>query len=572
MKLIIREYLTLLKESGELDKLLPDLLLSMSIPPISRPQVGVRQSGVDVAAVGVHPDTGAKSLFLFLIKQGDMGRSDWNTGQQSVRPSLDEIKDVYIQNNISTKHKGLPIKIVVCTGGELKQDCQQDWIGYIKNNEEDGKIEYEFWGGDKLSIYIEQYLFDENVLPDKLRSKFRKTLALLSDPDYDFSDYFTILEELLLKQNFGDIRKESAKKKILKVFRTVNLCQTIIFYWAKNEDNLKPAIYCSERTALNAWDVIRRHKANNNNKILSAYSEIYHTLLFVYDNYMLKIKPHCNVRNGFSGYSSYYLLECLSVFENLGFLSMAGLLFFERAHLCENEMLLKKSESIKEMLKKFINNQKASQSPCYDGYIIEISQAIYLLHLFNEDKFIESWVNSIITSVHFSYLQMHKYFPIHSDNFDDLVELNSTKSIDRKELFALSTLLPILAEWCLVLGFNDLYSKIQKVVLKDFQSCTLQIWYPDKDTDTLLYKTNAASESGNTDAPIFLENNPEDMKYRIKLVQKKIISIENISAMQTLPYLTILASRHFRTPMLPIFRQSYLLDSQQENSPPKSSN
>lgn len=45
MKLIIREYLTLLKESGELDRLLPDLLLSMSIPPISRAQKGVRQEG-----------------------------------------------------------------------------------------------------------------------------------------------------------------------------------------------------------------------------------------------------------------------------------------------------------------------------------------------------------------------------------------------------------------------------------------------------------------------------------------------------------------------------------------------
>ncbi|RLF31810.1 MAG: hypothetical protein DRN08_07415, partial [Thermoplasmata archaeon] len=77
MKLIIREYLSLLKESNELDQLLPDLLLAMDIEPISRTQTGVRQYGVDVAAVGIDED-GKKTLFLFTIKQGDIGRTDWD--------------------------------------------------------------------------------------------------------------------------------------------------------------------------------------------------------------------------------------------------------------------------------------------------------------------------------------------------------------------------------------------------------------------------------------------------------------------------------------------------------------
>lgn len=297
MKLIIREYLTLLKESGELDRLLPDLLLSMSIPPISKAQKGVRQAGVDVAAVGKHPDTGKKTLFLFLIKQGDMGRSDWNIGQQAVRPSLDEIKDVYIKNNISPAHNDLPIEVVVCTGGELKQDCQQDWAGYIRSNEQSGSLEYDLWGGDKLAVYIEQYLFNENILPEPLRSKFRKTLALLSDPDYDYSDYYDILDELILKPDFGDIKIASTKNKILKTFRTINLCQNIIFFWAKSENNIRPAIYCSERTVLNAWDVIRRYEINDNKNILPSYIGIYQTLFFIYNEYAKKVQPHCAVRN-----------------------------------------------------------------------------------------------------------------------------------------------------------------------------------------------------------------------------------------------------------------------------------
>lgn len=561
MRLIIREYLSLLKESGELDRLLPDLLLSMSITPISRAQIGVRQAGVDVAAVGKHPDTKTKTIFLFLIKQGNMGRSDWNNGQQAVRPSLDEIKDVYIQNNISPSHKKLPIKVVVCTGGELKQDCQQDWTGYVKSNEQDGSLEFEFWGGDELAVYIEQYLFNENILPEELRSKFRKTLALLSDPDYDFSDYYTILDELLLKPDFGDIKKTSTKNKIIKTFRTVNLCQNIIFFWAKSENNIRPAICCSERTVLNSWDIIRRYEINDNKKILSTYLEIYQTLLFIYNEYAKKVQPHCSVRNGFSGYAHDYLLECLTIFENLGFLSNAGLIFLEQGLLHNNDQFLDSSKTVKEMLKNFISNQKASKSPCYDGHIIEISQAIYLLAYFKEVEFIKNWIYEIINSVSFSYFRMNKYFPIHSDNFDDLVELNSAEDIDKNKLFELSTLLPILAQWSLALGFDDIYTMIQNLVAKDFPNCTLQIWYPDDDTDSLLYSSNAANGSGNTEAPLFLEDNPEEMKSRIKLVQERTIPLENISSAKTgLLYLPILASRHFRTPMLPIYWQAELVN------------
>ena len=197
MKLIIREYLSLLKESKELDRLLPDLLLMMGIEPISLAQVGVRQFGVDIAAVGEYRKEG-NSLFLFTIKQGDLGRSDWDVNKQSIRQSLDEIKDVYLDSHIRPEHSTLKKKIILCTGGNLKQEIQQNWKGYESKNSIEGEVEYEFWGGDKLSLLIEEYMFNEQILPVEFRSLFRKVLSLLSDPDYDLSDYYSILNSLLL--------------------------------------------------------------------------------------------------------------------------------------------------------------------------------------------------------------------------------------------------------------------------------------------------------------------------------------------------------------------------------------
>ncbi len=119
MKLIIKEYLSLLKESKELDTLLPDLLLSMGFETISLPQIGATQYGVDIAAIGKDID-GKKKLFIFTIKQGDIGRNDWCENKQAVKQSLDQIRDVYFNFHIPTQYKNLPKVIVLCTGGYLK--------------------------------------------------------------------------------------------------------------------------------------------------------------------------------------------------------------------------------------------------------------------------------------------------------------------------------------------------------------------------------------------------------------------------------------------------------------------
>ena len=66
MRFIISEYITLLKEDGELDSLITDLLIAMKVTPISLPEKG-RQHGVDIAAVGIDPDDKKQKVFLLEI-------------------------------------------------------------------------------------------------------------------------------------------------------------------------------------------------------------------------------------------------------------------------------------------------------------------------------------------------------------------------------------------------------------------------------------------------------------------------------------------------------------------------
>ena len=115
MKLIFTQYLAALKERGELDVIMPDLLSEVGLSVISRPAIGTKQYGVDVVAVGDGGD-GVRRIYLLSVKPGDLRRSGWNTGAQSLRPSLDQIQDVYIPKLMPARHRGLPVVVVLCPG------------------------------------------------------------------------------------------------------------------------------------------------------------------------------------------------------------------------------------------------------------------------------------------------------------------------------------------------------------------------------------------------------------------------------------------------------------------------
>ena len=131
MKLVIRQYLASLKERGELDALLPDLLSQMGLEVFLKPGIGSRQYGVDVGAVGKLSQDTEEKVFLFSVKSGDLGRKDWDGGNpQDLRPSINEIIDVFIPTRVPSEYKGLPVEICLCFGGEIKEEVRANAVSY----------------------------------------------------------------------------------------------------------------------------------------------------------------------------------------------------------------------------------------------------------------------------------------------------------------------------------------------------------------------------------------------------------------------------------------------------------
>jgi len=172
----------------------------------------------------------------------------------------------------------------------------------------------------------------------------------------------------------------------------------------------------------------------------------------------------------------------------------------------------------------------------------------------------------LIGFVTFAY-KLKKSFPIASNSYDDLVDMVAGDAGSPEKLMELSTLLPMLAEWCAIFNLPDTYGKLRRAIETVFKGTCLQLWYPDEKTDDCLYKTNASRNSGTTEAPICLPESLEQLKKRMHRLQSHALAPTEISCVrQGFASIALVASRHFRTAVLPFFWQG-LLDAEGLGSP-----
>lgn len=565
MKLIIREFLGQLKESGELDRLLPDLLARMKLIPVSKPQIGVRQNGVDVAAVG-KDDTGIKTLYLFVLKVGDVGRRDWDDGINAIRSTLNQVKDSYLRSFVQPEHREYPVRIVVCTTGDLKQEVIPDFNGYIERNTE-ATLKYEFWSGDKLAALIDKHLLDEYAINPSERANLRRAIALIGTKDYDLRHAHELFRGLLLEGSHKSSEPLSSRerKHFIRQLKTAALALEVIFHWAAQEGNLLNAFVAGERCCLWAWEAIRARGLMDYRPAGSAFAAIYSLHNRICQDYFVKLHQHCHVRDAISCGATESSLVANKIYEQIGVIAEVGLLQLQHALGSGDEVARSNANVAAEALVALIHNNPGSGSPRFDGNAIEISLCMLLLLSTGKEAEAKSWLTELSIRLAYCY-QRSKGFPIGTDSLDDLVELDTAELDENaiKKLRNLSTLVPTVMYWCAILGDEDLYRQLQSVQESIFEGMCLQLWYPDEETDSHLYCGAAQFESGTTEAPIIF---PASIAELVLSNQQLVDSetIPDLSFSSAVRYglfgLVLMACRHFRTPFPPQFWLPFLLRS-----------
>ena len=554
MRLIISQFLRTLRERDEFDRLLPDLLLAMGYVPLAKPQTGVRQYGVDLAAVGKSPMDGVDELLLLVIKQGDLGRRDWDNGEPtSVRPSLNEVLDVYLTKLVPPEYSGLRKAVILATTGDLKQDVELNWTAFKEQNSTRAK--FDFWGADRVSDLIERHLLDENLFAPGDRSDLRKSLALAADPEYDFRDLNRLLlRQLDLTPDGKPVKAEIDPKQLQKAFRRAHLAAQICARWAQTEGDSRQALWINERCLLWAWHRVQLVAPDERSKFYPAIAGMWASYNEAAARYFEVISPHVHVRDGMAGYGSEGAAFAVVLFEHIGLIGTIGLAcgLNQGNSEADSAVISSNIEAMANALCELLANHDASASPRLDRHIIDISIALMFLMLAGRSEQAKSWVAEIAKRLDYCF-KIRARFPVASDAFEDLVELEvNPKDLELvQKLMRTSWSVATVSAWCVILGLDEHYEVLSQGVSGPYKDVCAQLWHPTDDWPTYWY-FGESSNHGETEAPYAMPSDIVEMRARIC----NFLKLKNYDWVESSPSRSVgfwaidfIACRHFQTPV-----------------------
>ena len=213
------------------------------------------------------------------------------------------------------------------------------------------------------------------------------------------------------------------------------------------------------------------------------------------------------------------------------------------------------AQGIAHTLAALIDNNPPAATPRFDGHAIDIGLGLLALNDAGLRAFAAGWVEGTYARILLAY-KLGKHFPIYTDSYDDLVAMHVGQGPPKERLMQLSTLLPMLGHWFAVLDMGAEYEAFRKSVAETFVATTLQLWFPLEDTEEHLYRENAGFTSGTVMAPIGLPATLDELRAHIVRLHGERHEFEGLSCFaQGWPVLGLIASRHYRTPVIPAYWQ-----------------
>ncbi|MCY4489824.1 MAG: chemotaxis protein [Deltaproteobacteria bacterium] len=555
MKLIFVEYLASLKERGELDVIMPDLLSELGLSVISRPATGTKQYGVDVAAVGSDGD-GNRKVFLLSIKPGDLRRSGWDVGPQSLRTSLNQILDVYVPNQIPKRYSNLPVVVVLCIGGELHEDVRTDVEGFIRQNTRD-RISFDVWNGDRLADLLLSGILRENALPENSRSDLRKSIALADEPDASFGHFSRFVTAIV-------DQCKATRPARLTAIRRIYLGLWTLYVWSRTADNTEAAYLSSERAVLMAWHLVKNHiigKSKPARQLIQSMERLISLHGLIADDYISRyVEPRARILHGLSSaVPSHASLDVnLRLFELVGRIGMRGhwLLHIadrlgQQGNADQQEAVRNALQSQAQLLADMIGNNPILRSPIKDSQATDINIACLFLDRVGYGDVIRQWIGQIAQATAFAF-DSHAPYPCVYEEYGDLIEHPRDNAEYRNDATAGSILVPTLSVWAAATNDTETLGLLTDFVAGRYKHSTLQLLYPGTDTESLLYRGNVNHGLAFTD--IAIKRSCKDVLSPIKAECNASREFWSLSAVtHGLWPLVILASRHHRVPVPPHF-------------------
>ncbi len=498
--ILVKEYLESLKEDKELDYLFPILLRLMGFRVITTAleSKGQSQYGKDIIAVGKDED-GIKKRFYFELKgYKDKDVTDNNYSvPDGVRESIIEAKDAAFSDSSIPDFNNLPVKIVFVHNGIIKTNIRPTFEGFIAREFPNGQ--FERWDIYQLTELFTKYLFGEYLFTDEETIRlFKRTLVLLDAPDYDFSDFYALIN--IQTQKTYSVESRAFKK----FFASMNLLAVMIIHYSKENNNLYPARECITFLLLKVWKWVLDNKLETKNGVLKEFRKLLTIHFNLLGDYFSKTNVAINLSDGLFSEAGKmfevvgYPMRCFDYLNYLNYYLHARLYYpgFEK-----EATAIKKEKLVNHSLKclvTLINSNDATRRPVIDNHSIAIIHTILFWlrnqeNISNYKNLISGYLSSILNNIVIIKLTRNR-FPELYNNVEALTEFAAKNERPHSYIDSSSLLITCVFE---ILALMDDEKTYQDYRDSFDTRINLQMAYCDLETEVLeplLFEKNLYAE------------------------------------------------------------------------------
>lgn len=547
LRLLLEDFLSLMREEGELDVYLPLLLSAMGHEIVFRAQKGTRQYGVDISSVGKDED-GKRKLFLWLVKCGDIGRRDWNSGDQAIRPSIDDVGDTYLPSHVTPQHVKLPKKLVVLTNGDFNAAINLTIAQYLTTWSTRHSAEATMVNGSTLAAWTELHLLDEHVLPAANRALLRRMLANVATPELSIAVGRTLIQELVRAAKEPARSAPAKRKQQLGALRGIRTALSVLQVWAHNERNLLAPYRLAEFAVLCVWAGLHDELFSGNREVAREFAELLFQMMAIAETYHQQMQPYYLTQDAFAHALPDSLIITDTVFTELGRLGLQGCIWAFHAVQDGNLIAEGMAGVYINRVAALLRSHACSQSPCYDYHSADIHSAMLLLLVGGRQAEAREWIGNLVGRLAHA-ARAPKHWPLTAP-FEDAMLIKHGFEEVSPEFRSTSTLLPILLMWASVLEMKDVYAYARTEILPELKDTTPNCWSSDAGYDELVADPISLSAHGVGEGVMHVPEVLADFLSTLSAVLPGVEPIEKAAwyALRA-AYIPVLAALHWRLQM-----------------------
>lgn len=544
LRLLLEDFLSLMREEGELDVYLPLLLSAMGHEIVYRAQKGTRQYGVDISSVGKDED-GKKRLFLWLVKCGDIGRRDWNSGDQSIRPSIDDVGDTYLTSHVAPQHARLPKKLVILTNGDFNAAINLTITQYLATWTVRHDAEAVTVNGSTLAAWTERYLLDEHVLPAENRSLLRRMLANVGTPELSISVGRALIQDLVNAAKEPARSAPAKRKRQLGALRGIRTSLSVLQVWAHNERNLLAPYRLAEFAVLCVWAGMHEEMLAGNRDVAHEFAELLFQMAAIAETYHERVQPYYVTENAFAHVLPDSLIVTDTVFSELGRLGLQGCIWACQAVQGAGSLAEGLAGVYVNRVLALLTSHSCSQSPCFDHHAADIHLAMLLLLVGGRRAEAREWLGHLVGRLA-QVARVPKHWPMTAP-FEDLLAIKHGYEAPSPEFRSTSTLLPILLLWAAALGMSDVYAYARTEILPALKDTTPNCWSADVGFDAVVANPAELFAHGVGEGIVHVPEKLTEFLSTMTAALPEVQPIENaVWYKQRAAYIPLLAALHWR--------------------------